>query len=148
MILAIDPSSHKLGFAIFDSGGGLMASGLKILKGDIFNRTREAFCWLKELLAVYAVKIIVVEGLVGKYPGAVIPQARVTGALIAAAPPTIAFEEIPPSRVKKLLLKGNATKEEIAEVAARRYRFDQQNGYDISDAIAVGMAYFVLKGGD
>lgn len=58
------------------------------------------------------------------------------------------FDEIPPATVKKLIAgKGNATKEEVAAalppiVGYRHYACD-----DESDAVAVGIAWYISKKG-
>src|SRR5262245_57847611 len=84
-ILALDASSTMLGYCLYD--GSVFAFGETALSGsDIADRCRQAHVALEALLkTMCAVDCIAIESPVAFHAKGVIPQARVSGALLACA---------------------------------------------------------------
>ena len=138
-ILGLDASSTMIGYCLL-SGGQVTAHGeLKLTGADIADRCRQAHAALGLLLATHPdVDCVAIEAPVGQFTKAVIPQARVSGALMATARlKGLHVVEVSPAAAKRRLAgHGNATKEEMQRAAA---------GYGVcgehaADAVGVALA--------
>jgi len=137
-ILALDASSTTIGWCLYD--GAVRDHGEILLRGsDIADRCRQAHVALGLILANHPdADVIALESPVGRFVKAVIPQARVSGALLA----TVALKclhvvEVSPSQAKKALAgRGNAPKDEMQVCARARGVL----GEHASDALGVALA--------
>lgn len=138
-ILAIDASSTMLGWVLWQAGR-VLAYGEHVLTGaDIAERCRQAYNWLWSLLERYdQPDALAIESPVSRYGGAVIPQARVSGALLALASQRniLTCEIAPPAAKLALAERGKATKEEMQK-AAQVYGV---SGEHAADAVGVAIA--------
>src|SRR5262245_66060285 len=84
-ILALDASSTRIGYCIYD--GGVFAFGeLPLTGADIADRCRQAHAHLNLLLkTMCAIDCIAIEAPASQFKKALIPQCRVSGALMACA---------------------------------------------------------------
>jgi len=137
-ILALDASSTMIGYVVY--AGAVLAHGEhKLAGGDIACRCQTAYDILVLLLERYpAIDAIALESPVARFGGAVIPQARVSGALLLLAAqrwkPVI---ELTPSQGKLALSgKGNASKDTMM-ARARTYGV---SGEHASDALGIALA--------
>lgn len=138
IILALDISSTHLGYVVWR--GQLLGYGDMTLQGAdialkcqcaadamglVMNRHRDLDC-------------LALESPVARYAKAVIPQARVSGAVLAlAASRWLPVVEITPSAAKKALCgRGDASKVDM-QVAALPYGV---RGEHASDALGVALA--------
>lgn len=137
-ILALDASSTTIGWCVYD--GAVLAHGETGLTGsEIAWKCRQALKWLHAHLHTYpTVDCVAIESPVARYGGAVIPQARVSGALLAAAAlKQLHVVEVAPQHAKQALAgKGNASKTEM-QAAAASYGV---TGEHSSDALGVALS--------
>lgn len=139
-ILALDASSTQIGFCLYD--GAVLASGEIALKhADIAERCRLAYAHFNGLLELYGfhgIDLVALEAPASPHKGALIPQCRVSGALMVAA--TLAgllVVEVAPQHAKQALAgKGNASKLEMQAAAWERYGV---RGEHASDALGVAL---------
>lgn len=112
-ILALDASSTMIGYVLY--AGTVIAHGEHKLQGDdIAVRCQTAYDVLKLLLDRYPqIDCLAIESPVARFAKAVIPQARVSGAILTlAAQRWKHVVEIPPAAAKFALTgRGNASKE-------------------------------------
>lgn len=140
-ILALDASSTMLGYCLYD--GAVLASGEIALKhDDIAERCRLAFAQFNGLLELYGfhgIDVVAIEAPVAHYAKAVIPQARVSGALMCAARlKDLHVVEVAPALAKAALCgRGNAPKNEMQVVA---WRLHGVRGEHAADALGVALA--------
>jgi Holliday junction resolvasome RuvABC endonuclease subunit len=131
-ILALDASSTMLGYVVYD--GSVFAFGEIALSGaDIADRCRQAHISLDTLLkTMCAVDVIAIEAPVAFHAKAVIPQARVSGALLAcAALRSYLVVEVTPNAAKKALAgQGNADKTAMQQAAAE-YGVTREHAADV-----------------
>jgi Holliday junction resolvasome RuvABC endonuclease subunit len=137
-ILALDASSTTIGWCLYD--GTMLDYGEIALRGsDIADRCRQAHVALNLILANHPdVDVIALESPVGRFPKAVIPQARVSGALLAtAALKCLHVVEVSPAQAKYALAgRGNAPKDEMQVCA----RVRGVVGEHAADALGVAIA--------
>lgn len=137
-ILGIDCSSTNLGYVLY--AGAVLAHGEHRLGGaDIACRCQTAYDILVLLLKRYpAIDAIAIESPVARFGGAVIPQARVSGALLLlAAQRNVLIVELTPSQGKKALTGiGNADK---CTMMARASAYGVV-GEHASDALGIALA--------
>ncbi len=137
-ILALDASSTSIGWVVFD--GTVRDHGEIALRGsDTADRCRQAHAALNLILANHPdIDVIALESPVGRFVKAVIPQARVSGALLAtAALRCLHVVEVTPSQAKYALAgRGNAPKDEMQVCARARGVI----GEHASDALGVALA--------
>lgn len=142
-ILALDASSTTIGYCFYD--GTVIASGEIRLQSDhIAERCRLAYAQFNGLLQLYPLPdVVAIESPVARYAGAVIPQARVSGALMVAATLVgLMVIEIEPQKAKYALTgKGNAGKPEMQEVAWRAFGI---RGEHAADALGIALAAYNL----
>lgn len=137
-ILALDASSTTIGYVLY--AGKVLTHGEHTLQGDdIAVRCQTAYDILKLLLDRYPqIDCLAIEAPASRFKKSLIPQCRVSGALLTlAAQRWKPVVEITPA-VAKLVLsgKGNASKETM-QVRARAYGVD---GEHASDALGVALA--------
>lgn len=138
-ILALDASSTNLGYVLY--AGQVLAHGEHKLGGaDIACRCQTARDILRMLLNHYPeVAVVAIESPVALHAKAVIPQARVSGALLCLVAERIGLLwcEVPPAQAKRALTgHGNASKDEM-QAAAVAYGV---RGEHASDAVGVAKA--------
>lgn len=138
VILALDASSTTIGWCVYD--GQPRDHGEILLTGrDIGERCRQAYAALGLLLLNHAdVDVIALESPVARFAKAVIPQARVSGAILtAAALKQVPVKEIEPSVAKRALTgKGNADKAAMRAAALVRGVV----GEHAADALGIALA--------
>jgi Holliday junction resolvasome RuvABC endonuclease subunit len=137
-ILALDASSTMIGYVVY--AGEVLAHGEhKLGSSDIATRCQTAYDILVLLLDRYeAIDCIAIEAPVARFAKAVIPQARVSGALLALASARWKHViEISPKAAKLALAgKGNADKDTMM-ARARAYGV---SGEHASDAVGIALA--------
>ncbi len=144
-VLGLDCSSTTIGWCVYD-GQVRDAGTLKLTGKDIAERCHQARAGLGLVLLNHPdVDAAAIESPVARYAKAVIPQARVNGAILSLlAEKQIAWVEVTPSEAKATLVgRGNASKAEMMAVATIQAR-----GIAIPDehaADAVGVAKAALK---
>ena len=118
VVLGMDMSSTCIGHATADGAH----HGTHTLEGDIAARCASAVCRTQELLDWLRPALVVIESPVARFAKAVIPQARVSGAVLAVLSTRQAlWVEVAPTAAKRALCDdGGATKAEMVEEAARR----------------------------
>jgi Holliday junction resolvasome RuvABC endonuclease subunit len=141
-ILALDMSSTSI---------GLCYNGQTFetfhLTGDIASRCRQAAAWVKGQLYLFSdIDLVVIESPVARFASAVIPQARVSGAVLALlSTADIAWQELPPQAAKMALCqKGNARKMDMILAARQRLPdvvFDEHR----ADALGLWVAARAMK---
>ena len=138
-ILALDASSTTIGFVVY--AGQVLAHGEHKLGGaDIACRCQTARDILRMLLGRYPeVAVVAIESPVALHAKAVIPQARVSGALLGLVAERfgLLWCEVPPAQAKRALTgHGNADKPAMQR-AALAYGVI---GEHASDAVGVAKA--------
>lgn len=139
-ILALDASSTVIGYCLYD--GAVFAFGEIPLSGwDIAERCRQAHAALNLILATApasGIDVIAIESPASRFKKSLIPQCRVSGALMAAAALRghLVVEVSPAGAKIALTGRGNAEKVDM-QVAALRYGV---SGEHASDALGVALA--------
>ncbi len=141
MILGLDVSSTHIGLVLLAGGQRLDRLTWRLSGRDIAARCLLA----RDLVAAYLdqqadVDLVAIEAPVAKYANAIIPQARVSGAVLAeCAARNLAWVEISPTEAKKALTgKGNASKMEVMQAAGL-------NDEHQADAYALALAGSRMK---
>ena len=118
VVLGMDMSSTCIGYATADGA----RHGAHTLEGDIAARCASAVCRTQELLDWLRPALVVIESPVARFAKAVIPQARVSGAVLAVLSTRQAlWVEVAPTAAKRALCDdGGATKAEMVAEAAQR----------------------------
>lgn len=140
IILALDASSTQIGYCLYQRT--VIASGEIGLKDpDIAVRCRLAYAQFNGLLAVLPRRpdVIAIESPVARFASAVIPQARVSGALmVAASLAELLVLEVAPQLAKRALAgKGSASKAMMMAAAWSRYGI---RGEHAADALGIALA--------
>lgn len=164
--LAIDPATKKLGLALFLDTKLVYTETLEAKAGDRLQRAASLIDQLAEVLWFRSPDIIVVEDplLQGKANNAI---QRIIGSIEALseavnywqkersiAEPGL-YNYIPPMTVKKYMGSGSLDKLEVAMAAAKF--LDQsgqdrvaelilQEAWDETDAVAIGLTWFLQRG--
>lgn len=137
-ILALDASSTSIGWVLYD--GRVRDHGeVKLTGADIADRCRQAHAHLGGLIYQHPdIDAIALESPVGRFIKAIIPQARVSGALMACAMlKGLHVVEVAPKEAKRALCeRGNAEKVDM-QVAALKFGVA---GEHASDALGVALA--------
>ena len=139
-ILALDASSTHLGYCVYHRT--VLASGEVALQSiDIAVRCKLAYDWLTTFLAQYPHRpdALAIESPVSRFAKALIPQARVSGALLCAASMAgLLVVEVTPSQAKRALTgKGAASKTAMMTAAWSWYGV---RGEHAADALGVALA--------
>jgi Holliday junction resolvasome RuvABC endonuclease subunit len=121
-ILGLDASSTCIGYAVLIDGR-IERYGHYDLppRADIARRCELARCWTVGALAAFQPALVLIESPVGRHTKAVIPQARVSGAILSALSAAQAlYAEVTPGQGKQALTgKGNADKAAMLKAAGR-----------------------------
>ena len=136
-ILGLDISSTNLGFCLY--AGRVLASGEQKLTGAIEARCAQAYNALWQLLHDWpAVDVLAIEAPVARFASAVIPQCRVSGAILTLAGQRgIPVVEVSPAAAKFALTgRGGASKDTMMS-RARAYGVV---GEHAADALGVALA--------
>lgn len=139
VILSLDASSTTIGWVLWD-GTARDQGTVKLSGADIADRCRQAFAAVGLMIEAHPdIDCIAIESPVARFAKAVIPQARVSGAILArAALFGIPICEVTPSEGKRALAgSGNATKDQMMVAA-----FPTLRNYDEHRADALGVALF------
>lgn len=141
IILSLDLSSTTIGWVIHD--GAVRDQGCVVLTGkDIADRCRQAFAAVGLMIEAHPdVDCVALESPVARFAKAVIPQARVSGAVLARlALFGLHTIEVTPSQAKRQLTgMGDASKGEMMAAAAC-YGVTGEHASD-----ALGIALFALS---
>lgn len=137
-ILGLDASSTIIGWCVLQDGRALQHGEIKLPASNIADRCEAAQRELIQLFDACPVDAVAIESPIAFRPNAVIPQARVSGALLAMCSlREIAWLEIEPTRAKKALAGvGNASKDDM-QAKAVAYGVA---GEHASDALGVALA--------
>ena len=121
IILGLDMSSTAIGYAVL-SDGAIFDYGHEDLRGDIAARCAQAATRVAELLDEHGPTLVVIESPVARHAKAVIPQARVSGAVLGVLSSRLAlWQEVPPGVAKRVLAGcGTASKAQMLEAARCR----------------------------
>lgn len=119
-VLGLDMSSTCIGSAALN--GDRPALERHDLTGDIGARCASAAAHVAALLDRHAPALVVIESPVARFAKAVIPQARVSGAVLAVlAQRRALWAEVAPARAKQLLCgDGAASKAQMVVAAGAR----------------------------
>lgn len=121
VILSLDLSSTTIGWVVLHADA-VRDQGTVLLKGaDIADRCRQAFASVGLIIETHPdIDCVAMESPVARFAKAVIPQARVSGAVLArCALFNLHTIEVTPSQAKRQLSgQGNASKEEMQRAAA------------------------------
>ncbi len=137
-ILALDASSTTIGWCLYD--GAVRDHGEIALRGsDIADRCRQAHAALNQILANHPdVDCVAIEAPVAFRAKGLIPQCRVSGALMACAGlKTLHVVEVTPTEAKKALCNRGGAEKVDMQVAALAYGVA---GEHASDALGVAIA--------
>lgn len=158
-ILGIDPSLRSTGFCIATKTGNIVAAGrIATGKNDHGAALREIYNRLEELIDVYDVETVVLEGhFMGKNAHTLITLAQVRGVIIMLAYDRgIKLITYPPAAIKKTFTgKGTASKDDVqkrvlsiygSQKTVREALNKEKKKDDIADAIAITMAYIRKEG--
>lgn len=117
-ILGLDCSSTCIGWAAFHAGQPVRF-GHSDLTGDIARRCAHANDVVAELLDTHRPLLVVIESPVARFAKAVIPQARVSGSILALFHQRgTLWQEVTPSVAKRALAgDGAAMKKEMVAAA-------------------------------
>lgn len=138
-ILGLDASSTTIGWVIYDDGAPRDAGEIVLKGDDIADRCRQAYAFFNLILHTHPdVDAVALESPAGFHKKGLIPQCRVSGALMcAAALKGLHVVEVTPSQAKKALTgRGDAGKLEM-QAAALRYGV---TGEHAADALGVALA--------
>jgi Holliday junction resolvasome RuvABC endonuclease subunit len=128
-ILALDMSSMTIGLCYDGQQFETIA-----LKGDIAQRAMHAARMIHAWLLLWPdVDLVVIESPVARFASAIIPQARVSGAVLAqVATDGIAWVEVSPTAAKKLLAgRGDASKQMMIDAAPRGCTEHEADAYGL-----------------
>jgi len=153
-MIAIDPSTSRTGWAVFDFGGRLIDFGHHTHKGSLLERLGQLEQLVFRVTYDRAIVRLAIESqYVGKFANAALAVSRATGAAMVGFARSLRerqvldlghVSEVAPATVKKAIAgSGRATKEEMVAAVERRFGIILNND-DEADAIAIGFA--VLKG--
>lgn len=128
IILGLDMSSTCIGYAAL-YGDTVRRVGHEDLTGDIAVRCALAAGTVARLLDRYTPALVMLESPVARFAKAVIPQARVSGAVLAVLSARAAlWAECTPQQAKYALCGDNAaTKKEMVDEAAQRLQYPRDD---------------------
>lgn len=140
-ILGIDCSSTNIGYVYWQKGVTLLLTRGTIKlpgKAPIEVRCQQAYGWIDDMIRIRQPDLVAIESPVARFAKAVIPQARVSGAIMAlCALRNLLVHEITPSEAKLALTgKGNADKAQMIKFASE-YGIDDEHQ---ADALGIAIA--------
>lgn len=120
VILGLDASSVMLGWVVLDGTTVRDFGEVQLKHSDIAERCRLAWAALNTILELHQVDVVALESPVARFAKAVIPQARVSGALLAlCALKSLLVVEVTPGQGKRRLTGyGDADKAMMMRAAA------------------------------
>lgn len=136
-VLGLDASSTSIGWCLL-RGRQVLASGQALLQGTIAQRCLVAQKLIYNLAERHAPDAVAIESPVAKFASALIPQARVSGAILAVvASRGLLWQEVPPTAAKKALSGSGSSGKDIMQKFAQSYGVE---GEHASDALGVALA--------
>lgn len=150
VILAIDPGTIKMGYAIIKCTGNqlqLMSMGTLLLTShkDVYVRLQKIHHTVCELIALHHPDSFAIEApFFGKNVQSMLKLGRAQGVAIAAAMQyEIAVTEYSPKKVKQSVTgNGNASKEQVWKMLQQLFSIREDPKYfDASDALAVAVCH-------
>lgn len=142
VILGLDASSTTIGWVVLDGSTVRDFGEVRLHHSDIAERCRLAWAALNTILELCERRglrpdLVALESPVARYAKAVIPQARVSGALLAlCALQSLLVVEVTPGQGKRALAqRGDAEKAEMQDCA----RAWGVTGEHASDALGVAL---------
>jgi crossover junction endodeoxyribonuclease RuvC len=122
VILGLDCSSVVIGWVVLDGTAVRDFGEIQLKHDDIAERCRLAWAAVNTLLKLYAPDLVALESPVARFAKAVIPQARVSGAVLAlCALSGVLVIEVSPTAAKRCLTdRGDASKEAMQQAAVGR----------------------------
>jgi len=144
MLLAIDPSTTRSGWALFGFDGQLRGHGSWPHKGRLFERLGDLHYEVCECVWRHGIGILAMESqFAGRFPKAALQVSRAAGVVLAAfaeMAPDITqavVHELSPTAVKKAVgCSGRADKDRVRMAVAGRFGVFPDD--DAADAIALG----------
>ncbi|MDD9951288.1 MAG: crossover junction endodeoxyribonuclease RuvC [Zetaproteobacteria bacterium] len=158
-IFAIDPGSRKVGFGLLTVPRHklLSARAYRVHEAGLIEARAEVEIWERiglihqaafELISEFKPDICVLESaFMGQFAASALKLGQARGALIVAATRAkVKVGEISPAKVKELVAgHGRASKSEVSLAVKEWTGFDGgTHPYDVTDAIAIGLAFGVL----
>jgi Holliday junction resolvasome RuvABC endonuclease subunit len=142
IVLGLDMSSSTIGYALADG----TRYGHVTLRGDIAQRCAMAVTEVAALLDRYWPTLVVIESPVARYAKALIPQARVSGAVLAEfGRRKTLWAEVAPSVAKKALTgTGNASKSAMIAAAIERLG-DRRISEHAADAYGLALVGLTIR---
>lgn len=160
--LCVDPTLNGTGLAVYDSNNDV------VLHNDIINFNGSRKKWHKivpedineldfklkmyfigevidNIFKQFPIDIVIYERSYGTNPKGITYVGMVTGLILGIARKygVYDFADIHAMTAKKVITgKGNASKKEVQKELKKRYPYVKFKGYDDSDALAMGIAYF------
>jgi Holliday junction resolvasome RuvABC endonuclease subunit len=130
IILGLDASSTCIGYAVLVDGIVTKYGHYDLpAKADIAKRCELARAWAVGALATFQPALVKIESPVGRFAKAVIPQSRVSGAILSALSQGQAlYVEVAPTEAKRALAKNGAASK-FAMLAAAGLRLGL-NGHE------------------
>ncbi|ANI89213.1 crossover junction endodeoxyribonuclease RuvC [Arachidicoccus ginsenosidimutans] len=150
VILAIDPGTIKMGYAIVqfsDKKLQLLSMGTLLLSShkDVYVRLQKIHATVVELIEMHAPSTFAIEApFFGKNVQSMLKLGRAQGVAIAAAMQhNISVTEYSPKKVKQSVTgNGNASKEQVWKMLQQLFSIKEEPKYfDASDALAVALCH-------
>lgn len=151
VVVGVDPGTTVTGYGVVvDRGGGAVAlveCGVvrPRARSPLPERLRDVHAGLREVLGRHRPDALAVEAVfAGRNVRSAVILAHARGvALLAAAEAGVPAAELPPARVKQLVVgTGRATKLQVARMLQQRLRLrTPPQPADAADAVAVALAY-------
>ncbi|HTN36259.1 MAG TPA: crossover junction endodeoxyribonuclease RuvC [Arachidicoccus sp.] len=150
IILAIDPGSIKMGYAIIRSLGNqmeLLSMGTLLLSSykDIYMRLEKIHSTVDQLIRLHQPTTFAIEApFFGKNVQSMLKLGRAQGVAIAAAMQHhLEVTEYAPKKVKQSVTgNGNASKEQVWKMLQQIFVIEENPKYfDASDALAVALCH-------
>lgn len=146
VILGLDASSTTLGWVVLDGTAVRDFGEMQLRHSDIAERCRLAWAALNTILELCERRglrpdLVALESPVARYAKAVIPQARVSGALLAlCALKSLLVVEVTPGQGKRALCDDGAGSKADMQQAALSYGVVGEHAAD-----ALGVALFAIQ---
>ena len=147
LYMGIDPSSRKIAAVVLDTHGTVLEilTSVMIKNAAIEERCRYAIDWCNEYVMGWYHVRVEAPVFVGQKGGlkALIPQAKVHGALVGASRGVSSLsvgDAVVPTWKKVVVGKGNASKTDVAEWVKKNYPTfyeDYSDDQDLMDALCV-----------
>ncbi len=150
VILAIDPGTIKMGYAIISSIAGkpaLISMGTLLLSShkDIYLRLEKIHSTVCELIKIHTPSSFAIEApFFGKNVQSMLKLGRAQGVAIAAAMQfSLSVTEYSPKKIKQSVTgNGNASKEQVWRMLQQTLNIQENPKYfDASDALAVALCH-------